>query len=80
MKNPCGNCQGRLQRQEIAQDFARDGVKVRLSGLSAWVCQGCGEVYVEPEDAQKMFQAVNSLFALALLEKPRKEIVTAQLS
>ena len=80
MKEPCSECQGRLQRKEISQDFERGGVTVRLSGVKAWVCEGCGEIYFAPGGAQKVVQAVNSLFALAFTEKQHKGNVTAQLS
>jgi YgiT-type zinc finger domain-containing protein len=80
MKEPCGECNGRLQRKEIVQDFERGGVKVHLAGVKAWVCESCGEVYFEPGGAQKVAQAVNSLFALVFTEEQHKGDITAQLS
>ena len=80
MKEPCSECQGRLQRKEISQDFERGGVKVRLSGVKAWVCESCGEVYFEPGGAQKVVEAVNSLFALVSVERQHKGNVTVQVS
>jgi hypothetical protein len=62
------------------QEFEREGAKVRLSGLQAWVCTRCGEVYFEPGGAQQVVQAVNSLFRLAFAEKQHKGTLSAQLS
>ena len=56
------------------------GVKVKLSGIKAWVCGQCGEIYFEPGGADRVAQAVNSLFALALAERQHKGRVGAHLS
>ena len=37
----------------IAQEYEKEGVKVKLSGVKAWVCAKCGEIYFEPGAAQK---------------------------
>ena len=80
MKSPCSECGGRVRRKTISQEFEKEGVKVKLSGLKAWVCERCGEVYFEPGGAEKVAQAVNSLFALALAERQHKGRVSATLS
>lgn len=80
MKAPCSECKGRVRRKKISQEFEKEGVKVKLSGLSAWVCEQCGEIYFEPGGADRVAQAVNSLFALALAERQHKGRVSAQLS
>jgi len=48
MKAPCSECKGKLRRKTITQQFEREGVKVRISGIKAWVCAQCGEIYFEP--------------------------------
>ncbi|MBL8187294.1 MAG: YgiT-type zinc finger protein [Acidobacteria bacterium] len=68
-----------MKRKAITQEFEREGVKVKLSGFKAWVCQRCGEIYFEPGGAEKFAQAVNCLFALASAEKQHKGRVAASL-
>jgi YgiT-type zinc finger domain-containing protein len=80
IKSPCSECKGKVKRKTISQEFEKEGIKVRLSGFKAWVCQHCGEIYFEPGGAEKIVQAVNSLFALALAERQHKGTVSASLS
>ncbi len=80
VKAPCSECRGKLRRKKISQEFEKEGVKVKLSGFKAWVCEQCGEIYFEPGGAERVTQAVNSLFALALAERQRKGTVSARLS
>ncbi len=80
MKSPCSECGGRVRRKTVSQEFEKEGIKVKLSGFKAWVCERCGEVYFEPGGAEKVAQAVNSLFALALAERQHKGRVSATLS
>ena len=80
MKSPCSECKGQVRRKTISQEFEKEGVKVKLSGFKAWVCSQCGEVYFEPGGAEKVAQAVNCLFALALAERQHKGKVSAHLS
>lgn len=77
---PCSECKGRVRRKRISQEFEKEGVKVKLSGLKAWVCEQCGEIYFEPGGAEKVVRAVNSLFALALAERQHKGTLGARLS
>ena len=80
VKSKCSECGGQVRRKAITQEFEKDGVKVKLSGLQAWVCSRCGEVYFEPGGAQQVVQAVNSLFRLAFAERQHKGTLSAQLS
>ena len=80
MKSSCSECGGTLKRKAISQEFEKEGVKVKLTGFKAWVCQNCGEIYFEPGGAERFAQAVNSLFALAFAEKQHKGRLTARLS
>jgi YgiT-type zinc finger domain-containing protein len=79
VKAKCSECGGPVRRQTITQEFEKEGVKVKLSGLHAGVCSRCGEVYFEPGGAQQVVQAVNSLFRLALAERQHKGTLSAQL-
>lgn len=65
MNSKCSECDGPVRRKIIAQEFEKEGVRVRLSELQASVCGRCGEIYFEPGGAQQVVQAVNSLFRLA---------------
>ena len=78
-KEPCSECGGRLVRKHIAQEFEREGVKVKLSGIAALVCTDCGEIYFQPGGADKVAAAANSLFTLAVVEKQQKRSLTAQI-
>jgi YgiT-type zinc finger domain-containing protein len=80
MRSQCSECGGQLKRKTISQEFEKEGVKVTLSGFKAWVCGRCGEIYFEPGGAEKVAQAVNCLFALALAERQHKGRVSAHLS
>lgn len=80
MTSPCTECKGKVRRKTISQEFEKEGVRVKLSGFKAWVCSQCGEIYFEPGGAEKVAQAVNSLFALALAERQHKGQVRARLS
>jgi YgiT-type zinc finger domain-containing protein len=80
MKSPCSECGGTVKRKAITQEFEREGVKVKLSGVKAWVCNRCGEIYFEPGGAEKVAQAVNCLFALAVAERQHKGTMNARLS
>ena len=77
VKSNCSECGGQVRRKTIAQEFEKEGVKVKLSGLQAWVCLRCGEVYFEPGGAQQVVQAVNSLFRLAFAERQHKGTLSA---
>ena len=80
MKSPCSKCGGEVKRKTIAQEFEKEGVKVKLSGIKAWVCTKCGEIYFEPGGADKLAQAVNCLFALAFGEQQHKGKLSARLT
>ena len=80
MNKPCNECGGQFRRQSIRKEFEREGVRVKLDGIRAWVCETCGEVYFEPGGADRLADAVNSLFELALAEKQHKGHVSATLS
>jgi YgiT-type zinc finger domain-containing protein len=80
MRGPCTECGGSLRKMAITQEFENEGVRVRVSGVHAWVCSRCGEIYFAPGGAQRMADAVRSLFALARSEKQHKGIVVADLS
>jgi len=76
---PCTECGGQLRSKYITQEFERGGVKVKLSGISAMVCAKCGEIYFQPGGADKVAEAANSLFELAVVGKQHKHRLAAQI-
>lgn len=80
MKQPCSECGGTLRSELIEREFEREGVTVKLSGVKAWVCSKCGEVYFQPGGADKLAAAVESLFELAIVEKQHRGQVSASVS
>jgi len=76
---PCSECGGRIERKYISQEFEREGLTVKLSGIAALVCAKCGEIYLQPGGADKVADAANSLFRLAQAEKQHKHGLTAQI-
>ena len=78
-KEPCSECGGKLERKYISQSFERGGVRIELSGIAALVCKSCGEIYFQPGGADKVAEAANSLFNLALVGKQHKRSLTARI-
>jgi YgiT-type zinc finger domain-containing protein len=79
MEQACSECGDIIEKKLISQEFERGGIKIRLSGIKAWVCRGCGEIYFQPGGADKVVKAANCLFELALTEKQYKGTLTAQI-
>lgn len=79
MEQPCSECGGTLEKRLISQEFEREGIKIKLSGIKAWVCSGCGEIYFQPGGADKVAKAANCLFELALMEKQHKGTLTVNI-
>ena len=78
-KEPCSECGACLEKEYVSQEFEREGVTVKLSGIAALVCPGCGEIYFQPGGADKVAEAANSLFRLASVEKQHKRRLSAQI-
>lgn len=72
MEKPCTECGGNLEKKTISQEFEREGIKIKLSGLKAWVCMKCDEIYFQPGSADKIAGAANCLFELAVTEEQHK--------
>jgi YgiT-type zinc finger domain-containing protein len=75
---PCTECGGKIKRDSIEQEFERNGITVRLTGMAAWVCSQCGEIYFLPGGGDKVAEAAHALFALAGAEKQYKGRLAAQ--
>lgn len=78
-KESCSECGGRLEKRYVSQEFEREGVTVRLSGIRALACMDCGDIYFQPGAADKVVETANSLFDLAIIERQHKHHLTAQI-
>lgn len=61
----CSDCGTQTEWSETEQEYARDGVRVRLSGLPAMVCPQCGSVSFTAETTDHILEAANALFKVA---------------
>ena len=79
-EKPCSDCGGPVRRKTIAQEFEREGIRINISGIEAWVCSRCGEIYFEPGAADQLVQAANSLYELARAGQQHKGKLRAAVS
>lgn len=79
-KKSCSECGGRLHARTITQEFEREGVRVRVAGIRAWVCSRCGEIYFLPGGATKLAKAARSLLELGLAGHQHRGRLTARIS
>ena len=79
-EKPCSECGGRLRSRTITQEYEREGIRVRLAGVRAWVCGRCGETYFMPGGADRLAKAARALLALAMANRPHRGRLTARIS
>jgi len=60
----CADCRHQTQWQEVSQEFEREGMRVRISGIPAMVCPNCGAISYPAGIPDKILTAANSLFDL----------------
>lgn len=72
LRSACSECGGAVRSRLITQEFEREGLRVSVSGIRAWVCTKCAAVYFEPGGAQALVKAVNGLFTLAKRNRQHK--------
>jgi len=72
----CTECGTVLEAKEVAQEFEHEGIRVRIEGIPALVCPKCGDVSFDPGVAQKIVEAANNLFEIAL-PKRRGKVVSS---
>ncbi len=58
----CANCRRQIEWREASQEFERDGLRVRISGIPAMVCPHCGAISYPAGVPDKIIAATNSLF------------------
>lgn len=78
-QNPCSECGGRLRPRRVTQEFDREGVRVQLAGIQAWVCSRCSEIYFLPGGADGLAKAARCLFELALAGGLHRGRLTARI-
>jgi YgiT-type zinc finger domain-containing protein len=60
----CSDCRHQMEWGEVSQEFERDGLRVRISGIPAMVCPNCGAVSYPAGVPSKILTAAESLFEL----------------
>ena len=75
---PCSDCDGKTSYQTISQEFEREGLRIKISGIKAIVCETCGEIYFAPGGSEKLAQVANSMFDLAKVEHQHKGPIYSQ--
>ncbi len=60
----CADCHEETQWQQVSQEFERDGLRVRISGIPAMVCPHCGAISYPAGVPDKILAAARSLFEL----------------
>jgi YgiT-type zinc finger domain-containing protein len=64
--NTCKTCrEGKLLKREVIQSFEREGLKVKIEGIPALVCEKCSQIYFQPGIANKIAAAADHLFILS---------------
>ena len=43
----CVHCQGRMKRGKAPFEIEKNGYRLRLERIPAWICTQCGEIYFE---------------------------------
>lgn len=77
---PSSECGGKVEKRYVSQEFEREGITVKLSGIVALVCTECGDIYFLPGGVDKIVEIANSLFDLAIIERHHKHQLLAQIS
>ena len=73
----CSDCHNRTEFKGISQEYERDGIRIVISGIGAFVCPVCGSISFPPGVANKIVKAFDALYALA--EERHKGVLTASI-
>jgi YgiT-type zinc finger domain-containing protein len=57
----CLYCQGRIERGTAPVAVDRDGCRLRLEAVPAWVCTGCAEAYFEGREVELIRRALGAM-------------------
>jgi YgiT-type zinc finger domain-containing protein len=58
----CMHCKGRMKRGKAPFEIEKNGYRLRLERVPAWICSQCGEIYFEEGEVnsiQRVIQAVD---------------------
>jgi len=58
----CMHCQGKMKHGKAPFEIEKNGYRLRLERIPAWICTQCGEIYFEErsvDSIQKVIQAVD---------------------
>ncbi|MBI3944646.1 MAG: YgiT-type zinc finger protein [Armatimonadetes bacterium] len=61
----CTDCGCPMEWRTVDQEYERQGVRVRLTGLPAMVCPRCGAIAFDPDTTDHILAAANALFRIA---------------
>jgi YgiT-type zinc finger domain-containing protein len=65
-----------MVHKSISEEFERDGLRVRITGIPAMVCPQCGDTSLAPGVADKTVKAANAMFEIA--EERHRGILIAE--
>jgi YgiT-type zinc finger domain-containing protein len=66
----CADCRRQIEWREASQEFERDGLRVRISGIPATVCPHCGAISYPAGVPDKIIAAADSLFMADAVNPP----------
>lgn len=57
----CIHCRGEMKRSHAPFDVDRNGYHVHWDAVPAWVCEQCGESYLEPAEVERIQRSLAAL-------------------
>lgn len=57
----CIHCQGAMKSGTIPFHFDRKGCHLALDAVPAWVCEQCGEAYLEEKEVDAIQELVEAI-------------------
>lgn len=61
----CLSCHAPVAKSTTSVSIERSGCRLSWDAVPAWVCSHCGSSYFEPQEVQRIRQAVRTLRTLA---------------
>jgi len=68
----CIHCQGQMKRGTAPFHIDRKGCHLTLDAVPAWVCEQCGETYLEEKEVDAIQDLVRSVDAKARALAPTR--------
>ena len=57
----CAHCRGAMRRGTSRFHVEREGYRLTLEAVPAWVCPQCGEVYFEEHEVGEIQEAIEAM-------------------